>query len=399
MTSLPVFVVSCEGENDKSAPVLTVLSKTSFTLSDPESNPGAVSLSSEAGSAFVKVSTTDTWSISATFAEGSESWMTVTPSSGTGSKSDVVLSWAANPDTESRSAALTISSDGGASFLDFTQAGKAASGGNKGDEGGKTSAVPLWIELPETSADDGYDFFSHDMTIGSVNARNWSFYWDYENRVSRWVAYPLCSWNIGSSVSRTDAWGYDPLLPAGKQQNVSGGYREGNNGWYSRGHQIPSADRLTSYAANSTTFYGTNMTPQDNNFNGGVWLSLENSVRSWARRCDTLYVVTGCVTDGAKYYALDRSGNRVTVPTGYFKAVLRYAKNSTVGYSGYLGCAFYYDHEADRNSTFSKSQSMSISDLEKKLGYSLFVNLDAAVGKSAADQIKSENPANVSWWW
>ena len=63
------------------------------------------------------------------------------------------------------------------------------------------------------------------------------FYWDYDNRASRWVAYPLYK-SIYSGASRSDAWGYDPLLPAAKQQNVSGGYREGNNGWYARDHGV-----------------------------------------------------------------------------------------------------------------------------------------------------------------
>ena len=42
---------------------------------------------------------------------------------------------------------------------------------------------------------------------------------------------------------------------------------------------------------------------------------------------------------------------------------------------------------------------MSVADLEKKLGYRLFVNLDAKVGAETARTIKEENPAEVTWWW
>ena len=150
--------------------------------------------------------------------------------------------------------------------------------------------VPAWLELPGTSSEDGFDLFLHDGTLNGKQIRNWSFYWDYDNLVSRWVAYPLYK-AIYSGASRTDAWGYDPSLPAAKQQNVSGGYREGNNGWYCRGHLLPSSDRA-SFELNSTTFYGTNMAPMNQDFNGGIWADLEGKERSWAGQSDTCYVVT-----------------------------------------------------------------------------------------------------------
>lgn len=263
--------------------------------------------------------------------------------------------------------------------------------------GTEPAAVAHWLELPETSATDGLDFFSRTCTLDGKTVRNYSFYWDYSNRVSHWVAYPLCSAYLGAS-GRSDAWGYDPLLPASKQQNVSGGYKAGDSGWYSRGHQLPSADRTAGEALNRTTFYGSNITPQAEEFNGGAWMILEEKVRAWARRSDTLYVVTGCVTDGAKHYVLDRSSNRVTVPAAYYKAVLRYSADTTPGRGGFMAAAFWYDHEGyPRN--FSKREALSIEALEQRLGFALFVNLADKVGSETALAIKQEDPANVDWWW
>ena len=267
----------------------------------------------------------------------------------------------------------------------------------EGGDGEGAEVRTGWLELPARSSDDGLDFYSRACSIDGKALRNYSFYWDYTNRVSRWVAYPLCAVYLGDS-GRSEAWGYDPLLPAAKQQNVSGGYKEGNCGWYARGHQLPSADRTASYTLNATTFYGTNMTPQDNDFNGGVWATLEGKIRSWATSSDTLYVVTGCVPEGSENYVVDRSSNRITVPTAYFKAVLRYKKGSTLGRGGYMAAAFWYDHEGFPR-VFSKSESMSVRALEQKLGYDLFVNLPAKVGESAAEAIENENPASVNWWW
>lgn len=381
---LPMLAASCGGDGGKSgytAPPKLVV----------KTNP----VSSEAGSQFASVTSAGEWTI-----VSSAGWVSANPPSGKGTR-DIVLSYSENTG-DARSAELTITNPGGSFKLTFTQKANGEIPGPgpevipAGDFKAKSTSAK-WLELPETSETDAFDFCYHGMMIGGTKTRNYSFYWDYQNLVANWVAYPLNAWNIGKG-ERTNAWGYDPLLPASSQQDVSGGYREGNNGWYSRGHQIPSADRLE-YSANVTTFYGTNMTPQDNDFNGGIWAALEGYVRSWAAKSDTLYVVTGCVTEGAKYYAFDRAGRKITVPTHYFKAVLRYSTNTTVGYQNFMAAGFWFDHEADKTAKFSKTYSLSVADLEKKLGYKLFVNLDAKVGAGTARKIKEENPATVNWWW
>ena len=152
------------------------------------------------------------------------------------------------------------------------------------------------------------------------------------------------------------------------------------------------------------TFYGTNMTPQiQNGFNGDIWATLEGKVRSWANSSDTLYVVTGCVIDykdgETVKYALDNNGKKVTVPTAYYKVVLRYMKNSTIGYSGYSACAVWLDHKVYSSKNINSSYSMSVDDLEKRLNIDFFVNLPAKVGEETAARIEAEDPAKVSWWW
>ena len=261
-------------------------------------------------------------------------------------------------------------------------------------------ATPEWLELPQMRAEDGLEFFTRSCQLGDARVRNYSFYWDGFDRLSHWVAYPLCSAYLGSS-GRSDAWGYDPLLPAGRQQDISGGYQKGNDPTrYDRGHQIPSADRTASYSLNITTFYATNMTPQNNAFNGGIWATLEGRVRDWARQSDTLYVVTGCVMDGSRSYVLDRSSVTVRVPTAYYKAVLRYSADVQQGHGGFLAAGFWFEHkDYDDSPKELKAHSLSLSELESRLGYALFVNLPRRVGTDAADAIKKETPATVAFWW
>lgn len=291
----------------------------------------------EAGgySQFIYVKASSSWRITITSVDGGEpvDWIIADPSSGSGDM-DVTLKVEENKSEKERSAVITVENSAGKASKTISQ--KAKGSEVKPDptpSGGNLSPKTGWMELP--AIPNGMDAFTHSMTVGSVSTRNYSFLWDYSNLVAPWVAYPLCKWNIGSSVKRTDYWDIDPLLPKDKQpyvgeiirddngkvkQQISKGFRNGNvpltNGNHiARGHQIPSADRLSSFSANSMTFYGTNMTPQiQNGFNGDIWAVLEGKVRSWANRSDTLYVVTGCVIDypdeSSIRYAEDYTGKK-----------------------------------------------------------------------------------------
>ena len=250
-----------------------------------------------------------------------------------------------------------------------------------------------WMELPATSESDGLIFIYHGMKIGSRPFRNYSAYYDKDNFVSSWVAYPLERKSIGYG-KRNDAWGLDPLLEEGMQPYLlNTSYKPGNGGDYARGHQIPSGDR-TAIEANSKTFYGINMTPQNSTFNSGVWVNLEDKVRTWAKdtATDTLYVVTGCVTKGSELFSYDGKGHKVTVPVGYFKTMLRLSGGT------YTANSFYFEHKPNTD-TDIKKYAISVDALEEKTGLDFFVNLPSAVGEAKANAIEAANPSSESFWW
>jgi len=399
IVALSLLAVSCGKEDDPVSTIPTI----SF-----RANPADAA----AGSQHLTVSATSSWTLS--LSDGT--WASLNKTSGTSDNGDVTLSYEENTEESSRSITITVKSGSKSNSYTFTQSGKSTTVVVV-DHAGESSTKLGWMELPKTDDSDGLYFFSHSSE-NTKRSRNYSFYYNYDEKISLWVAYPLNTWDM-SGTSRSNTWGsIDPLLPASQQQNTSNGYGSGNgpydNGWYSRGHQIPSADRLDSSSSNMTTFYNTNMTPQNNTFNGGVWANLEGAVRGWARKSDTLYVVTGCVMDGAKYYVYDSSRNKIKVPVAYFKAVLSYRASSTIGPNSthYRGCAFYFDHDeysfneddsasekAKATQAVSKSLSISIAELEEKLGYELFVNLKDQVGEDNAQAIKSQDPSTVSAWW
>ena len=365
----------------------------------------STSLGSAKTSLFLSVTAEGDWSIELRYPGGDGGWASVTPSSGTGNKNSVVLTVQENTGDDSRTLEVVLVTAAASPVLQLLQAGKSGTvgpgtGGKPVDIEGHGRAYHKWLELPATSDQDNFDFFAHDMKGGDYyktgGQRNWSFYYDYDNRVARWVAYPLNKGLIGSG-KRTDQWGYDPLLPAETQfaiLNSSGNAQTYGDG-SARGHQLPSADRLN-YNANVSTFFATNMTPQNNAFNGGIWADLESRVRGWASSSDTLYVVTGCVVDPVLRVITDRGGRRVGVPSAYFKALLRYMPSSTVGFSGYLACGFLLPHDGNIAGDSCMDYIMSVDALAQKTGIDFFVNLAEVLPKETAAKVEAERPN--AWW-
>lgn len=356
-------------------------------------------LGKAAGSQFAYVSANADWEITVDYQGDAQGWISLSPSSGTSCEAQGILfKWDANTAEDLRTARLVLICDGAEAAVTVNQAGTSGNtGGGSGSEI-KSDPVPGWLELPATDDENLY-FITHEMTVGAYSGRSYSIYYDADNLISRWVAYPLNKGLI-SSGSRTNAWGLDPKIPADKQPVLFSGFRNASDGRrYDRGHQLPSADRLQK-EANEATFYGTNMTPQLSELNQNCWASLESAVRSWSYSFDTLYVVTGADVRGARDYCTDNYGKKVTIPTGYYKVLLGYKKGGQfagmASTGGYTGIAFYFDHKSYTDSRETiMGQAMSIDELEDDLEIDFFVNLPDKIGAVFAAKVES----TVDSWW
>jgi len=91
-----------------------------------------------------------------------------------------------------------------------------------------------------------------------------------------WVAWHLQSEDMGST-SRQDDFRSDNTLPSAWYRVASTSY---SGSGFDRGHNCPSADRTSTIAANSSTFYMTNMIPQAPTLNQGPWAGLEDHIRA-----------------------------------------------------------------------------------------------------------------------
>lgn len=376
------FVYSCNNKTDNTVP--------------PELEVVTNPMGPGEKSQFLHVQASGDWSIKIEYPEDQPAeWVSVIPSTGTGNKS-VTLKVEYYAGVQARKACIVLTAGSKKAELVLTQNGRSGGGGNLNPSTG-------WMELPAMPNGSEFGYFTHSMVWNFKKTRNYSFSWDYKNLVAPWVAYPLCEEHSPIGGDRSDEWGVDPYLPKNLQPVLYRGFSS-SSGKYDRGHQIPSADRKATsnkehYKANVATFYGTNMTPQLASLNQHSWKNLEEKVRLWARKSDTCYVVTGCITKGSTKTARDNEGKNVTVPTHYYKAVLRYSRNSTIGHSGYSACAILLEHKGYGDNNNFKPYAMSISDLEKVTGITYFANLPAKIGEDAAAQVKSEDPKTINWWW
>lgn len=372
--------------------ILSVASSVLLYSCVPESSNNSVALKKSSGavgggSVFMSIISEESWTITIDYEGDQKDWITIKPSSGSGNRNSVIVTYTENKAEESRKAAVKVSFSKEIISLPFTQYGTASL-----LEGGpgtilppqdefpqlESDVVPGWMELPAVKPGYGCAWVYHNMTFRGSSFRNYSIYYDASNKMAHWVAYPLNSSLIGSG-GRTDLWEIkDPKIPYSYQPYTERGWGVGS---YDRGHMVPSGDRLINDAANNQTFYPTNVSVQlGRNFNQSIWADLEGRVRSWARSCDTLYVVTGAVPSENKYIT-DRAGNRVNVPKAYYKALLQY-KSSSPASSRYTGIAFYLVHEdytasggTDPWASVLRDNALSISDLESVLGMNFFINL------------------------
>ena len=356
------------------------------------------SVDSAKGQMFVSVKSSSSWTLSLSDAEthSSVDWATLSITSGNGNANNIILSYQANTGEQNRVLRITIISARGTSSCDVEQVGTERRPDDEPEEDepsqGGTSVLTKaqWLELPAMD-NPALGYYTHNFEMDGNTYRNYSFGWSQKDRVALWVAYPLSKLYTNGSAGRTNAWALDPLLGEDSAAPF-GGY----TGDYARGHQLPSADRQCCYEANAQTFYGTNMTPQLNAHNEGIWSKLESKVRAIANASDTTYVVTGVILSESSAKEKDSYGQSVTIPDAYFKVLLRYSKSSTLGQ--WNAAAFYLEHRA-YSENIGKQHSMSVDDLEEITGIDFFVNLPAKIGVEQAAKLEAANPADSSVWW
>lgn len=139
---------------------------------------------------------------------------------------------------------------------------------------------------------------------------------------ARWVMYSINKSRLGGNEERSDRFAADPAVLTGSA--VDSDYKKSG---YDRGHLAPAADMSWSAQAMKESFLFSNISPQLPAFNRGIWKKLEESVRRWAKQCDSVIVVTGPVfADSIGVLG----ANRITIPSAYYKILLMFRGNDII---------------------------------------------------------------------
>ena len=190
---------------------------------------------------------------------------------------------------------------------------------------------------------------------------------------------------------------FDPELSAGEYFDSDPYWRSG----YDHGHICPSADRLYSKDANYQTFYLTNMQPQRNAFNAGIWEVMEAKLRSWIHQSsnikDTLFVCKGGTIDavetagGIKDPILTTLSNGLIVPKYFFMALLYKTKTGS-----YRAMAFWAEHlNEDHSNDPLGNYVINIDELERRTGIDFFCNLPDNI----ENEVEATSIDDIKWLW
>ena len=176
---------------------------------------------------------------------------------------------------------------------------------------------------------------------------------------ARWVAYMLCRSRLDGRFHRNKTPGcfFHPDSTIATGSATPDDYRHSG---YSRGHLVPAADMKWDSLAQVETFLFSNISPQREDFNSGVWNRLESKVRQWAKQYDTIIVVTGPLLTGSAEQVI--GPNKVTVPTAFFKAIYIPNLHQAIGF-------LIPHHETKEPLT---NFMLSIDELEERIKIDLF---------------------------
>ncbi|MBR4815145.1 MAG: DNA/RNA non-specific endonuclease [Paludibacteraceae bacterium] len=233
------------------------------------------------------------------------------------------------------------------------------------------------------------EMFTHTNCKGKTYRHaNYSFSYSEADEQSEWVAYELTRAEVEGDLDRKDEFAADPIVETGSAD--PGDYQ---NSGYDRGHLAPSADMRFDATAMEDCFLTSNVSPQVKGFNNGVWNDLEMQTRSWTRKYERIYVVTGPVLPkdekaAKKMYTTKRGKDvrtNVTVPDKFYKILYDFSKRGKEKM-----IAFVIPNEAT-DTPFTEFVT-TVDEVERMTGINFFSNLDKDF------QERCESRSDLSKW-
>ncbi len=244
-------------------------------------------------------------------------------------------------------------------FLQLVFSCKDATVNHDGSDSELENSIEPISNTDVKSVDGNFDYLPTSTTNAVYHHKTYSFSYDEPYEQSEWVAYYLDPSDVSE---RKD---YErPYFEIDKDVKTGAAHwRNYKKSGYTKGHLCPAADRIASEEDYTETFLTSNISPQNYEFNAGVWNRLEQKVRYWATKNDGLYVVTGGVlTDGLETIGFED----VAVPKYFYKVLLSKDKSKMIG--------FLVPHNDSKKPLYDFV--VSVDSIEEMTGIDFFPKLD-----------------------
>ena len=217
------------------------------------------------------------------------------------------------------------------------------------------------VETGKVVKTDTNSFFLPTSTTGQiVHHDGYSLSYNEAYEQAEWVAYELKKEHLISSNFKRPYFEIDNAV-----KTKAAHWKNYKQSGYDRGHLCPAGDRKYTKAAHDETFLTSNISPQIHDFNSGIWNSLEQKVRFWAKKYDGVFVVTGGVLKDELKTIGDEG---VGVPNYFYKVLMDY-NNGTPKM-----IAFLMEHEKSNQPLYNFV--VSVDAVERLTGIDFFPQLE-----------------------
>ncbi|MGC1204674.1 MAG: DNA/RNA non-specific endonuclease [Flavobacteriaceae bacterium] len=232
------------------------------------------------------------------------------------------------------------------------------------------------LEGEEVKNNTNEYFLPTSTTGGIIHHESYSLSYSETHEQAEWVAYELKKSHLSNSNYKRPYFEIDKAVKTGAAH-----WRNYKNSGYDRGHLCPAGDRNYSKSAHDETFLTSNISPQNHEFNAGIWNSLEQKTRYWASKYDGVFVVTGGVLKGEMQTIGDEE---VSIPNQFYKVLI----DNNSGKTKMIG--FLMPHQNSNKPLYEFV--VSVDSIEKLTGIDFFPELDDAI------ENKLEASSNYKNW-
>ncbi|ARV16066.1 DNA/RNA non-specific endonuclease [Polaribacter sp. SA4-12] len=157
-------------------------------------------------------------------------------------------------------------------------------------------------------------FLPTSTTNQVVHHENYSLSYSEKHEQAEWVAYELKTAHLSKTNHKRPYFQIDNAV-----KTKAAHWRNYKKSGFDKGHLCPAGDRRFAKSAHDETFLTSNISPQEHQFNAGIWNRLEQKVRYWAKKNDGIFVITGGVLENN----LKTIGSEsVSVPEQFYKVIL-----------------------------------------------------------------------------